>query len=211
MISEPGFGEWKPQNQIETQKTNDSEAERLSEQEALQEASRIRSKIDRHGGAKGYDEAERIAEAEKPYEMQVQKRVEKMVKAFRNNPMELAEYMRNISPEYIQELARAFRGESYITIFGTLNPENENFSKVQMGLWSEEPILDLDGRVGWGNNKSIAIASSDTVLRRAKKVIEELNAQKIETEISEIVDSEKKSELYKVDTSEFPSPVEPYY
>lgn len=71
MIGEPKFGEWNQQNPApsnETQPETSPDSERLSEEEAFDEASRMESKIQRHWGEMDYDKAERVAEVEKPLE-----------------------------------------------------------------------------------------------------------------------------------------------
>lgn len=211
MIGEPKFGEWNNQNTNETEDVKTPNDSRLSEEEAFEEASRMKSLIERSEDGMDYNEAEKVAEAEKREREQLTNRIVMMSTAFQNSPMKLAEGMRNVSPEFIRDLARAFKGESYVTIFGSIDPDNMDSSEVQMRLWSDQPDLGHDGRADWGSNNTVAIAASSAQLFKALDILRSLKAEEIAQSETGKAHRGRKSGLYKVDTSNLSGPQDPYY
>jgi hypothetical protein len=207
MIGEPKFGEWKPTSSDEVQEEQPS-SERLSEEEAFEQAERMQRKIAQHDNV-SYDVAQQMVTSEKFNDERLHRTMEKIVAAFENFPPELAEEMRNVTPKFIAALARALRSESYITLFGGSVLGNDP-SKIQMRLWSEQPYINSEGRADWGANIHIGIAESWTNSDEAIEVIKSLFAHEIETvETKRGANLGNQSRLFRVDTSRLPERTKP--
>lgn len=101
------------------------------------------------------------------------------------------ELLRNVTPEFIQRMAKMVKGVTFLTHEVGLGYGN-------LRLWNERPVIK-NGHADFGHNGSglaEALANSD----EAEKVLQNLKAVKLSFEDDERF--KKLIELYKVDTSD---------